>query len=86
MRQRLAAILALVVAAATLAFAIAVSQFPRAFRIRSRVLRVRIARKHPGASPSAIAPDGMWASVVELARIAFGHHQQPARSIPERPE
>jgi diacylglycerol kinase family enzyme len=59
---------------------------PLQFRIRSRVLRVRIARKHPGASPSAIAPEGIRASVVELARIAFGHHQKPARSTPGRPE
>jgi diacylglycerol kinase family enzyme len=58
---------------------------PLQFRIRHRVLRVRIARKHPGASPSANAPEGMRASVSELARIAFGHHQQPERSIPERP-
>jgi diacylglycerol kinase family enzyme len=59
---------------------------PLQFRIRSRVLRVRIARKHPGASPSAIAPDGIRASAVELARIAFGHHQKPARPTPERSE
>ena len=45
---------------------------PLRFRIRPGVLRVRIARQHPGASPSALAPEGMWAGVVELARIAFG--------------
>jgi hypothetical protein len=28
---------------------------------------VRIARKAPRASASAITPEGMWASVVELA-------------------
>ena len=39
---------------------------------------MRVARKHPGASPSAIAPEGMWASMVELVRIAFGRHQKPA--------
>jgi diacylglycerol kinase family enzyme len=59
---------------------------PLLFRIRPGVLWVRVARKHPGASPSAIAPEGMWASIVELARIAFGHHQKPARSISERPQ
>jgi diacylglycerol kinase family enzyme len=59
---------------------------PLHFRIRPGVLWVHIARKHPGASPSAIAPEGMWASVVELARIAFGHHQKQASSISERPE
>ena len=59
---------------------------PLLFSIRPGVLSVHVARKHPGASPSAIAPEGMWASIVELARIAFGHHQNPARSTPERPE
>jgi diacylglycerol kinase family enzyme len=59
---------------------------PLHFRIRPGVLWVHIARKHPGASPSAVAPEGMWASIVELARIAFGHHQKPASSISERPE
>ena len=50
---------------------------PLRFRIRPGVLRVRIARKHPGASPSAKAPEGVWAGVVELARIARGRPQQP---------
>jgi hypothetical protein len=59
---------------------------PLHFRIRPGVLWVHIARKHPGASPSAVAPEGMWASIVELARIAFGHHQKPASSTSERPE
>jgi diacylglycerol kinase family enzyme len=57
---------------------------PLRFRIRPLVLSVRIARKHPGASPSAIAPEGMWASMVELARIAFGQDKKPAGSTPER--
>ena len=48
---------------------------PLRFRIRPGVLRVRIARQHPGASPSARAPEGVWAGLVELARIAFGRHQ-----------
>ena len=43
---------------------------PLSFRIRPGVLRVRIAPKHPGASASANAPDGTWAGVVELARVA----------------
>jgi Diacylglycerol kinase catalytic domain len=59
---------------------------PLLFTIRPLVLSVRIARKHPGASPSAIAPEGMWASIVELTRIAFGHNQHPASSTPERTE
>ena len=36
---------------------------PLRFRIRPGVLRVRIAREHPGASPSAMAPEGAWAGV-----------------------
>lgn len=48
---------------------------PLHFRIRPGVLWVRIAREHPGASPSAIAPDGIRAGTVELARIAFGRNK-----------
>ncbi len=59
---------------------------PLRFRIRPGVLRVRIARKHPGASPSATAPEGVRAGVVELARIAGGRDQKPATSTPRRPE
>ena len=51
---------------------------PLRFRIRPGVLRVRIARKHPGASPSALAPEGIRDGIVELARIAFGRHHEPA--------
>jgi diacylglycerol kinase family enzyme len=58
---------------------------PLHFRIRPAVLRVRIARKHPGASPSAIAPEGAWAGVVELARIARGRPEKPSTSN-RRPE
>ena len=58
---------------------------PLLFRIRPGVLRVRIARKHPGASPSAMAPEGAWAGVVELARIARGRPQKPARSTQRGP-
>ena len=50
---------------------------PLRFRIRPRVLRVRIARKHPGASPSATAPEGARAGLVELARIAIGRPEKP---------
>ena len=57
---------------------------PLRFRIRPRVLWVRIARKHPGASPSAMAPEGIRAGVVELVRIAFGQDTKPAISTPDR--
>ena len=59
---------------------------PLQFRIRPGVLRVRIARQHPGASPSALAPEGAWASVVQLAQIALGRPQQPATSTTRSPE
>ncbi len=45
---------------------------PLRFGIRPRALRVRIARAHPGASPSAYLPEGSWLSAVALARIATG--------------
>ena len=50
---------------------------PLHFRIRAGVLQVRIARQHPGASPSAMVPEGVWAGVAELARIALGRQQKP---------
>ena len=50
---------------------------PLIFRIRPRVLRVRVARKHPGASPSATAPRGCGTGVRELARIALGSGRKP---------
>jgi Diacylglycerol kinase catalytic domain len=43
---------------------------PLHFRIRPRALRVRIARQHPGASPSAAIPESIWDGVRELAYIA----------------
>lgn len=45
---------------------------PLKFAIRHRVLRVRIARQHPGASPSAAIPDGILREIVALGRIALG--------------
>ena len=59
---------------------------PLRFRIRPGVLRVRIAKEHPGASPSAQAPEGAWAGVLELARIASGRDQKPEAPIPRRTE
>ena len=45
---------------------------PLKFAIRPGVLRVRIARQHPGASPSAAIPDGIFREIVALGRIALG--------------
>lgn len=45
---------------------------PLRFRIRPGVLRVRVARQHRGASPSASLPEGGAAGARELLRIAAG--------------
>jgi diacylglycerol kinase family enzyme len=45
---------------------------PLLFRMRPDVLRVRIARRHPGASPSVGVPEGIWQGLRELVRIALG--------------
>jgi diacylglycerol kinase family enzyme len=50
---------------------------PLTFSVRPGVLHVRVARRHPGASPSAAVPEGPWAGVRELARIAFGPTTHP---------
>jgi diacylglycerol kinase family enzyme len=47
---------------------------PLRFEIRPGVLRVRIARQHPGASPSATIPEGMLEGFRVVARIAAGRH------------
>ena len=59
---------------------------PLLFRIRPGVLTVRIARQHPGASPSAIAPEGLRAGLRELIGIALGHQPAPAQSQPRSPK
>ena len=50
---------------------------PLHFHIRPAALRVRIARDHPGASPSALEPEGLWDGVRVLARLAAGHDPRP---------
>ncbi|MFN8114271.1 MAG: diacylglycerol kinase family protein [Solirubrobacterales bacterium] len=45
---------------------------PLRFRIRPGVLRVRVARSHPGASPSAALPEGFRQCALGLLRIALG--------------
>ena len=57
---------------------------PLRFHIRPGVLRVRIARRHPGASPSATLPEGLGESVRGLARIAAG--RDPFRPQPPTKE
>jgi diacylglycerol kinase family enzyme len=53
---------------------------PLRFHIRAGALRVRIARQHPGASPSATLPEGFRQSVSALAGIAAGHEPYPTNS------
>ena len=53
---------------------------PLRFGVRARVLRVRVARQHPGASPSAMQPEGMWEAVRALLRIAAGRPDSIGRS------
>jgi Diacylglycerol kinase catalytic domain len=53
-------------------------QPPLRFQIHPRVLRVRIALRHPGASPSAMLPEGFTQSARALARIAAGRGLAPA--------
>jgi diacylglycerol kinase family enzyme len=45
---------------------------PLRFRIKPGVLRVRIARAHPGASPSAAIPESPAEGAGELVRMALG--------------
>jgi diacylglycerol kinase family enzyme len=45
---------------------------PLRFQIRPGVLNVRIARQHPGASPSAMAPEGALDGLRLLVRLAVG--------------
>ncbi len=55
---------------------------PLRFDIKPGVLRVRVARAHPGVSPSAAIPDSAWEAARALARIAAGHDSEPhARAV-----
>jgi diacylglycerol kinase family enzyme len=50
---------------------------PLRFQIRAGVLRARVARRHPGASPSAMLPESVGQSARALARIAAGREPLP---------
>lgn len=54
---------------------------PLRFRIRLRVLLVRIARRHPGASPSARAPDRLLGTIAALTAIAAGRLAAPPAAV-----
>ena len=45
---------------------------PLRFEIHPRALRVRIAGQHPGCSPSAGMPTGIWSGLRRLADVALG--------------
>jgi diacylglycerol kinase family enzyme len=66
-------------------------QPPLRFHIRPGVLRVRVARRHPGASPSAMLPEGLGQSARALARIAAGRDPvsaavgEPVLTLPTEP-
>jgi diacylglycerol kinase family enzyme len=51
---------------------------PLRFRVRPAALRCRIARHHPGVSPAAFAPAGVWTAIRRLAQIA-AHPTTPSR-------
>lgn len=53
---------------------------PLRFRIRPGVLHVRVARQHPGASPSAMLPETFREAVRALLRVAAGYNPVPARA------
>ena len=50
---------------------------PLRFRIRAGALRCRIASRHPGASPSAFAPERPRDVLRILAGIAVGRDPRP---------
>jgi diacylglycerol kinase family enzyme len=57
---------------------------PLHFRIRPGVLRVRVAKAHPGASPSAMLPDSLREAAVALFRVALGREPTTDPSTPTK--
>jgi diacylglycerol kinase family enzyme len=57
---------------------------PLRFSIRPGVLRVRVAHRHPGASPSATLPESLGPSLHALARIAVGRDSTLAPQSPPK--
>jgi diacylglycerol kinase family enzyme len=59
---------------------------PLRFRIHPAALRVRISRAHPGASPSALQPQGARDGIRALAAIAAGRDpRRPLVRLPRSP-
>jgi diacylglycerol kinase family enzyme len=57
---------------------------PLRFRVRPGALRARIAKSHPGASPSAGIPEGPVAGIRSLARIAAGNAEAGQKVLMRR--
>ena len=57
---------------------------PLKFTIHRHVLRVRIARAHPGASPSALQPDSAWEGIRTLMGLATGRDPRASGAEPTR--
>ncbi len=57
---------------------------PLKFTIHPHVLRGRIARAHPGASPSALQPEGIWAGIRTLMGLAAGRDPRSSGAEPAR--
>jgi diacylglycerol kinase family enzyme len=55
---------------------------PLRFVSRPAALRVRIARSHPGAAPSATLPDGAWAGVKALVGLVRAGAPAPVVTTP----
>ena len=55
---------------------------PLHFAIRPQVLRVRVARAHPGASPSALQPQGVWDGIRALLGLAAGRDPRASAAGP----
>ncbi len=53
----------------------AVLEPPLRFRSLPGALRVRISRRHPGAAPSALAPDSPWQTLAALYQLAVSSNQ-----------
>ncbi|GII00863.1 hypothetical protein Pta02_28710 [Planobispora takensis] len=51
---------------------------PVRFRIRPAVLRARISKNHPGASPSAMEPEGTAEMLRAVFRMAIGRGHEPS--------
>ncbi len=45
---------------------------PLRFSVHPGVLRVRLAPHHPGASPAAALPEGLWDGIRATLRVAAG--------------